>query len=286
VPYTRGPEVHRPPENIVEEVKRLVGQGMVEVTLLGQTVNHYVFKDGEKTTSFADLLWKIHEEVPELPRLRFLTSYPRDFGNDALDVMAQAKRICRYLHIPAQSGSNRILRLMNRGYTVEEYLELLERARARMPEIRLAGDMIAGFPTETEEDHEASLALLRQARYKSAYIFKYSARSGTVAFRRLEDDIPDEIKKRRNNELLEVQNECTLAENAAQVGATLPVLVEECSPLKEHVRVGWMKPKVRLVGRTSGDEVVAFEGLESQVGSIVSVHITEATGLTMLGRAV
>ena len=137
--------MHRPPTHIVDEVKRLVGSGVLEVTLLGQTINHYMHQDGGKSTSFAELLWRVHEEVPELKRLRFITSYPRDFSDEALDVMAAAPRICRYLHIPAQSGSNTMLRAMNRGYTVEQYDALLERARARMPDIRLAGDMIVGF---------------------------------------------------------------------------------------------------------------------------------------------
>ena len=185
VPFTRGPEVHRRPEAIVEEVKKLVDSGVLEVTLLRQTVNHYYWEEGGKHTSFADLLWKVHEEVPELARLRFITSYPRDFTDEALDVMAAAPRICKYLHIPAQSGSNRVLKKMNRGYTVEQYLELLERARSRMPDIRLAGDMIAGFPSETEEEHQASIRLLEAARYKSCFIFKYSPRPGTLSNRRL-----------------------------------------------------------------------------------------------------
>ncbi|RYF02526.1 MAG: radical SAM protein, partial [Deltaproteobacteria bacterium] len=195
VPYVRGPELHRPPAQIVDEVRRLEDQGAKEVTLIGQTVNHYVYADGGKTVSFAELLQTVHDQLPALERLRFLTSYPRDFGDDALDVMAACPRICRFLHIPAQSGSNRVLRRMNRGYTVEAYLDLLTRARARMPDICLAGDMIVGFSGETDADHEASMQLLRQARLKSCFVFKYSPRDGTVAARRLPDDVPDAVKK-------------------------------------------------------------------------------------------
>jgi len=295
VPYVRGPEVHRVPQSIVDEVKRLVDTGAREVTLLGQTVNHYQYKEGDKSTSFADLLWLVHESVPDLPRLRFLTSYPRDFTDEALDVMAAAPRICKYLHIPAQSGSNRMLRLMNRGYTLEEYMSLLERARARMPNIRLAGDMIVGFPTETDEDHQASIAMLRAAQYKSAFIFKYSPRPGTVAIRRFEDDVPDDVKKERNLELLAVQNEISLEQHMKHVGSVLQVMVEGHSKLREapkrdsDVHIGWQKKKTpenwqRLVGRTEGDEIVAFEGPVELVGQIVDVRAMDATSLTIYGR--
>jgi tRNA-2-methylthio-N6-dimethylallyladenosine synthase len=274
VPYTRGPEVHRHPDHIVEEIRKLVEQGAREVTLIGQTVNHYVYKDGGRTTSFADLLWLVHESVPELPRLRFLTSYPRDFGDDALDVMAAASRICKYLHVPAQSGSNAMLRAMNRGYTVEEYESLLERARAKMPHVRLAGDMIAGFPGETDADHEASLALLKRAQYKSCFVFKYSPREGTVASRRFEDNVPEDVKKQRNYELLEVQSDISLERHRALIGEVLPVLVEGEGKRGGH--------RGRLVGRTEGDEIVAFEGPSSWVGSIVDVRVLDATPLTLL----
>ena len=294
VPYTRGPEVHRPPQHIIDEIRRLVVAGRQEVTLIGQTVNHYAFHDGGKTTSFADLLWRIHEEVPELARLRFLTSYPRDFGDDALDVMAAAKRICRYLHIPAQSGSDRVLRLMNRGYTRDDYLSLLERARARMPDIRLAGDMIVGFPSETDADHEASMTLLQAARYKSAFIFKYSPRPGTVAVRRLPDDVPEDVKKARNLQLLHLQNSISLTQHQQYVGRELDVLVEGQSKLRPtvvapgHVHVGWQRAAqnddVRLVGRTEGDEIVAFAGSPALIGSMVRVRAAGATPLTIVAE--
>src|SRR5579871_5960447 len=172
VPRTRGPELHRPPGAIIDEVKRLTDGGALEVTLLGQTINHYYFDEHDKKWSFADLLFNIHEQVPSLKRLRFLTSYPRDFTDDALDVMRSCERISKYLHIPAQSGSDKVLREMNRGYDLETYLGLIERAKARMPDISLIGDMIVGFPNETDEDFQLSIDLLRMVRYKNVFVFK------------------------------------------------------------------------------------------------------------------
>ena len=292
VPFTRGPEVHRPPEHIVDEVRRLVDTGIVEVTLLGQTVNHYHHQSGERTTSFADLLWLVHERVPALRRLRFITSYPRDFGDDALDVMAAAPRICRYLHVPAQSGSDRLLRRMNRGYTREDYLHLVARARARMPDICIAGDMITGFPGETESDHAASLELLQQAQLKSCFVFKYSPRPGTIAYRRLADDVPEAVKRARNVQLLAVQSAISAAHHRAQIGTNVELLVEGISKLKktfapvcepEHAAAA-QKDHVRLIGRTGGDEIVAFDGPPHLIGTITQVAIVGATPLTMSGR--
>jgi tRNA-2-methylthio-N6-dimethylallyladenosine synthase len=289
VPYTRGPEVHRPPQQIIDEVRKLVDTGVVEVTLLGQTVNHYE----HESTSFADLLWRVHESVPELGRLRFVTSYPRDFDDATLDVMASAERICRYLHLPAQSGSNRMLLAMNRGYTVEEYVALLERARSRMPDIRFAGDMIAGFPRESDDDHAASLELLRRARYKSCFVFKYSPRPGTVADRRFEDDVPEEVKKERNLELLALQAELSLAHNRALVGEQLEVLVESESKLRSHSGTGVVQigdssassvDARRMVGRTRYDEIVAFDGPANLVGRSVRVRAVDATPITVLAE--
>ncbi|MFC1611700.1 tRNA (N6-isopentenyl adenosine(37)-C2)-methylthiotransferase MiaB [Myxococcota bacterium] len=290
VPFTRGPEVHRPPDRIVEETRKLVDAGVIEVTLLGQTVNHYGHKEGGKTTSFADLLWQVHEEVPELPRLRFVTSYPRDFNDATLDVMANANRICRYLHLPAQSGSNRMLQAMNRGHTVETYLALLERARERLPDVCLAGDMIVGFPGETPADHQASLELVEAAQYKSCFVFKYSARPGTVAHRRLRDDIPEDVKKERNLEILDLQAQISLSHNRQRVGRRLEVLVEGHSKLRAHahpdrIQIDGTPPSsgmVRLVGRTRGDEIVAFDGDPSLTGTIVWVRAVDATPLTIL----
>lgn len=263
VPFTRGAEVHRPPEHIIDECKRLADAGVIEITLLGQTVNHYRFEHGaavtlggitqpqkgrsyagghsrdpfggQNVTTFADLLARIHDEVPAIQRLRFVTSYPRDFGDDVLEVIRDHPRICRYLHVPAQSGSNRLLQLMNRGYSVEEYLEFLDRARAflHQPELgrplTLAGDIIVGFPSETDDDYQATIRLLERARYKNCFIFKYSPRPGTVAFDKLADDVPEEVKRHRNNELLSVQQRISASVGAEFVGQTLDVFVQSVS---------------------------------------------------------
>lgn len=258
VPYTRGAEVHRPPDHVVEECKRLADAGVVEVTLIGQTVNHYMYvhgsaldgtggetpqvgpgaasfarggvdrlrAEGRSVTTFAELLYRIHEEVPGIRRLRFVTSYPRDFGDDILDVMAACPRICRYLHVPAQSGSNRILKLMNRGYTVEEYREFIDRALAKLPDVSIAGDIIVGFPTETDEDFQATVDLVRAVPYKNNFIFKYSPRPGTVAIDRFADDVPNEVKKYRNNHLLAVQSEVSTDVHRRWIGRVVEVLVE------------------------------------------------------------
>jgi len=263
VPFTRGAEVHRPPQHIVDECRKLADAGVIEVTLLGQTVNHYRFEQdaavtldgivqpqkgrsyggghradpfrGSGVTTFADLLARIHDEVPAIRRLRFVTSYPRDFGDDVLQVIRDHPRICRYLHVPAQSGSNSQLKAMNRGYTVEEYLEFLDRARAflHQPEIgrplAVAGDIIVGFPGETDEDHEATAQLLEKARYKNCFIFKYSARPGTVAYDKLPDDVPEAVKRRRNNALLALQQRISAEVGAEYVGTTLDVFIEGLS---------------------------------------------------------
>ncbi|MBX3383123.1 MAG: MiaB/RimO family radical SAM methylthiotransferase [Phycisphaeraceae bacterium] len=269
VPFTRGAEVHRPPEHIIDECKRLAQAGVIEITLLGQTVNHYRFEHGAavtiggvvqpqkgrsytgghrrdpfagaNVTTFADLMQRIHDEVPEVRRLRFVTSYPRDFGDDVLEVIRDHPRLCRYLHVPAQSGSNRLLGMMNRGYTVEEYTEFLDRARAFLdqPEIgrplEVSGDFIIGFPTETEEDFEATMALVRKARYKNAFIFKYSPRPGTVAYDKIPDDVPEEVKRRRNSALLALQQAVSEEVAAGYVGREVDVFVTGLS-IKERKR--------------------------------------------------
>lgn len=272
VPFTRGAEVHRPPDHIVDECKRLADTGVVEITLLGQTVNHYRFEHGAAVTvggvlqpqkgrsyqgghradpyrgsgvtTFAGLLARIHEEVPAVQRLRFVTSFPRDFGDDVLAVIRDHPRICRYLHVPAQSGSNRLLRMMNRGYTVEEYLEFLGRARGflHQPEIgrplTVAGDIIVGFPTETEEDYGATVALLERARYKNCFIFKYSARPGTIAFDKLTDDVPEAVKRRRNNALLAIQQRISAEVSREYVGREVNVFIEGLSRHEQRKRAG------------------------------------------------
>jgi tRNA-2-methylthio-N6-dimethylallyladenosine synthase len=281
-----------------------------EVTLLGQTINHYHYKgDAGPVTSFADLLYKVHEAVPELPRLRFVTSFPRDFTDEALQAMRDCKRICRYLHVPAQHGANRILKMMNRGYTVEQYRDFIDRARGYMPDVCIASDFIVGFPTETEEEFRTCVDLVRYCRFKNSFIFKYSPRPGTVAIDRFEDDVPDEVKRRRNNELLAVQQEVCAANNAEMVGKVVEVMVEGETSLKTvqkaypaapgGVELGWMKKaaapaavaeepvrRTQLTGRTRGDQVVAFEGELGMRGKLLDVEITSARSLTLFGKVV
>ncbi len=307
VPYTRGPEVHRPPQNIVEEVKRLNEAGAREVTLLGQTINHYHYKHGDgRETNFADLLYQIHEATPDLPRLRFVTSFPRDFSDEALMAMRDCERICRYLHVPAQHGSDRVLKLMNRGYTTGEYRDFIGRARDFMPDVSIASDFIIGFPTETEAEFEQTAQLVRDCRFKTSFIFKYSPRPGTVAIDRFHDDIPEDVKRRRNNALLAVQTEVSADINRQMVGQTVQVLVEGESKLaikqanypKSNVELGWEKRRqghfsepvpptqTQLVGRTRGDQVVVFDGEASQKGELLDVEIVDAKNLTLFAKPV
>ena len=298
VPYTRGPEVHRPPQNIIDEVKRLAAAGVREVTLLGQTINHYAFKHGDgRTTSFADLLYEIHEAVPSLARLRFVTSFPRDFTDQALQAMRDCDRICRYLHVPAQTGSDRILKMMNRGYTAGQYVEFIDRARAFMPDIALASDFIVGFPTETDEDFEKTVELTKYCRFKNSFIFKYSPRPGTTAIDRFADDVPEEIKRARNQKLLAVQSEICAKNNAEMIGKTVQVLVEGESKLvnkpaypSSGVELGWEKRatastlQTQMMGRTRGDQVVVFPGSTSLVGEMLELTIVDAKSLTLFGK--
>ncbi|MCB0358664.1 MAG: radical SAM protein [Bdellovibrionales bacterium] len=292
--------------------------GVVEVTLLGQTVNHYRYEHGAAitlggieqpqkgrsyqgghrrdpfagttTTTFADLLKRIHDEVPAIQRLRFVTSYPRDFGDDVLEVIRDSPRICRYLHIPAQSGSDAVLKRMNRGYTVAEYLDFIDRARAFLdqPEIgrplMLAGDIIAGFCGETEEDYEATVRLVERWRFKNSFIFKYSERPGTKGAERLPDDVPLEIKKRRNNELLRIQNAISEEDNQQFLGRQIEVLVEGLSkqardvPEDAHV--------VQMTGRTHCDRIVVFNGNRRQAGQILPIAVYDVNAHTLFGEVV
>jgi tRNA-2-methylthio-N6-dimethylallyladenosine synthase len=303
VPYTRGPEVHRPPANIIEEVRKLTEAGAREVTLLGQTINHYHYKHGDgRETSFAELLFQIHEAVPELPRLRFVTSFPRDFTDEALQAMRDCERICRYLHVPAQHGSDRILKLMNRGYTGGQYREFIARARGYMPDVSIASDFIVGFPTETDAEFAQTAELVRECRFKNSFIFKYSPRPGTTAIDRFADDVPEEVKRRRNNELLAVQQQIASEINSQMIGQTVEVMVEGESKLVSRqnaalagvVELGWEKRRrldqskqtTQLVGRTRGDLVVCFQGQPGMKGQLVDVQITDAQGMTLFAKLV
>jgi tRNA-2-methylthio-N6-dimethylallyladenosine synthase len=293
VPFTRGPERSRPPGHIVQEARKLADLGAREITLLGQTVNSYRYDEGGRIVAFADLLRQVHEVVG-IERIRFVTSYPGDFTDDVLQAMRDLPKICEYLHIPAQSGSNSVLARMKRQYTVEQYEELLARAREIVPGLTLAGDFIVGFCGETEADHEQTLALVERTRYKNIYMFKYSQRPGTVADRRLEDDIPEPVKQRRHSELAALQRRMCMAHHQAIVGREVEVLVEGYSKAAikaqeaEQSRgeeVSWKRTD-QLTGRTRGDEIVVFTGPDSLIGEFVRVRVSSATALTLHGEVV
>jgi len=283
VPYVRGPEVSRAPAAIIEQIKRLAGQGVKLVTLLGQRVNSYKYRSGEKTYCLADLL-EMASEVDGIEWLRFVTSYPaEEFFDDILQAMADLPKACNYLHLPAQSGSDRILLAMNRRYTAGEYLELLAEARAVVPDIAIAGDFMVGFPGETEEDFGATIALVKKAKYKNCFIFKYSPRPGTTADKEKEDNVPAEVKKRRNIELLDVQNKISTELNKRFLNQTVKILVEGPSK-KPHLNKADSGNNPQLVGRTATDHIVVFNGPVSLAGEFAKVKITETSALTLFGK--
>jgi tRNA-2-methylthio-N6-dimethylallyladenosine synthase len=284
VPYVRGPERSRAPEAIVEEVRRLVEAGRTDVTLLGQTVNRYRWRDGGREVRFAELLRRV-AGIEGLRRCWFVTSHPVDFTDDVLEAMRDERAVCEYIHVPAQSGSDAILRRMNRRYTRAEYDGLIDRARAIVPGVTFAGDFIVGFPGETEDDHAASAELIERTGYKNSFVFKYSPRPGTVAARRLTDDVPEEVKKRRNNELLAVQHRVALAHHRERIGQTVEVHVE--GPSTRSTKQPRVAPEgiVQLTGRTRGNHIVVFDAPLDQVGQYLDVEIVDATALTLIGRA-
>jgi tRNA-2-methylthio-N6-dimethylallyladenosine synthase len=224
VPFTRGPERSRPPEHIVGEARMLAERGCREITLLGQTVNSYVNQDDGDPVTFARLLERIHE-VEGVDRIRFVTSFPADWDEDIFRVMRDYPRIMPYLHIPAQSGSDRVLKRMHRGYTAGSYLKLMDKAREIVPTISLAGDFSVGFSGETDDDFRQTVDFVRDVRYESLFVFKYSPRPGAKSERAMDDDVPDEVKRARNNELLAVQNEFSLKRKQALIGQEVEVLV-------------------------------------------------------------
>jgi tRNA-2-methylthio-N6-dimethylallyladenosine synthase len=285
VPYVRGPEVSRPPAKIIEQIKKLADAGVKQVTLLGQRVNAYKYAAGEKTYCLADLL-QMASDISGIEWLKFVTNYPsEEFFDRILQAMADSPKVCNYLHIPAQSGSDKILQAMNRRYTAEQYLELLDKARAKVPEISIAGDFIVGFPGETEEDFQATVNLVKKARYKNCFIFKYSPRPGTSADKKLQDDVPTEIKKRRNIELLAVQEQISDGLSRDFLGRTVRVLVEGLSK-KPHLNSAESRDDPQLVGRTATDYIVVFNGPASLAGELVNAKITQTSPLTLFGELI
>ncbi len=285
VPYVRGPEVCRAPEAIIEQIKRLASQGVKQVTLLGQTVNSYKYKKGRRTWCLADLL-DAASNIEGIEWLKFVTSYPsEEFFDEILQVMADSPKVCNYLHLPAQSGSDKILRAMNRHYSSRWYLELLAKARATVPGIAIAGDFIVGFPGETEEDFQATLELLEKARYRNCFIFKYSPRPGTTADKRLEDTVPAEVKQKRIAELLAVQEKISGELSRDFLDKEVKILVEGLSK-KSHSNVGDSGDNPQLVGRTATDYIVVFNGPTSLAGQFAKVKITRTSPLTLFGELI
>ncbi len=290
VPFTRGAERSRPAGHIVEEARHLAEQGCREITLLGQTVNSYVHQDDGQPVKFAELLTRVHA-VDGIDRIRFVTSFPADWDEDIFRVMRDFPKVCPYLHIPAQSGSDRMLKLMNRGYTVDGYKRLMDTARRYIPDLALASDFIVGFCGETEEDFQATADLIRWVEYKNIFVFKYSPRPGTAADRLKDDDVPTETKQRRNNDLLALQAEISRNRNQPLVGRRFDVLVEGYSKAAIRARNGEELPvesKIhtqdrsrQLVGRTPHDQIAVFDGDASLVGAIVNVRVETASALTL-----
>ena len=274
VPYTRGRERSRDVESILAEVRDLAARGYKEVTLLGQNVNSYQGRqNGTDGVDFAALLRLVARAVPEM-RIRFSTSHPKDMGDETLRVIAEEPNVCRHIHLPVQSGSNRILKLMNRKYTREWYLERVAAIRRIVPDCGLSTDIFAGYCSETEDDHALSLSLMRECGYDSAFMFKYSERPGTYAARHLPDDVPEEVKVRRLEELIALQNELSAESNRRCIGHTYEVLIEGTSK----------RSREQLFGRTEQNKVVVFDRGTLRPGQYATVRITDASSATLKGE--
>ena len=274
VPYTRGRERSRDVESILREVTDLRDRGFKEVTLLGQNVNSYHFVSEGKDINFPGLLRMVAEAVPSM-RVRFTTSHPKDMSDETLHVIADIPNVCRHIHLPVQSGSNRILQLMNRKYTREWYLGRVEAIRRIIPDCGLSTDIFVGYHSETEADHEMSLSLMQEVGYDSAFMFKYSERPGTYASKHLPDDVPEEEKIRRLNQLITLQTEMSALANRRDEGKTFDVLVEGYSK----------RSRQQLMGRNEQNKAVVFDRGNHHIGETVRVRITSSTSATLLGEA-
>ncbi|MBQ6769117.1 MAG: tRNA (N6-isopentenyl adenosine(37)-C2)-methylthiotransferase MiaB [Prevotella sp.] len=276
VPYTRGRERSRDVESILTEVRDLRDRGFKEVTLLGQNVNSYRgewrVESGERVL-FPELLRRVAEEAPDM-RIRFTTSHPKDMSDETLRVIADLPNVCRHIHLPVQSGSDRILKLMNRKYTRQWYMERVEAIRRIIPDCGLSTDIFVGYHSETEEDHQLSLSLMREVGYDSAFMFKYSERPGTYASKHLPDDVPEEVKIRRLNELIQLQTQLSAEANRRDEGRVFDVLVEGFSK----------RSRDQLCGRTEQNKMVVFDKGRHHIGETVRVRITGSTSATLLGK--
>ncbi len=275
VPYTRGRERSRDVESILREVRDLEERGYKEVTLLGQNVNSYRFERDGHIIAFPELLRTVAETAPGM-RVRFTTSHPKDMSDDTLHVIAEMPNVCRHIHLPVQSGSDRILKLMNRKYTREWYMGRVEAIRRIIPDCGLSTDIFVGYHSETEEDHQMSLSIMREAAYDSAFMFKYSERPGTYASKHLPDDVPEEVKLRRLNEMIHLQTELSAEANKRDEGREFDVLVEGFSKRSNE----------QLCGRTGQNKMVVFDKGTHHIGETVRVKITGSTSATLFGTAI
>ncbi len=319
VPATRGPEQSRSPAHILQEARVLADQGVREITLLGQTVNSYRYRDGDRETRLSDLLLSLHD-IQGIDRIRFITSFPKDMSDDLLQAVRDLPRVMKYLHVPAQSGCDEVLRRMKRGYTVGDYREMMQRIRETIPGCSVSSDFIVGFCGETEESWQKSMDLIRECRFKNSFIFKYSARTGTTADKLYPDDIPDEVKRRRNNDMLDLQNSISEEDNAEFIGSRVNVMVEGLSKSAarrakrtglpadaagmELVSLGNTDTSLpstedtaaeqqpgdplatQLTGRTTCDRIVVFDGNPRLVGSFAEIEVHDCTSTTLMGSIV
>ena len=276
VPYVRGRERSRDPQTIISEATELYEQGFKEITLLGQNVDSYAWKTSEATTMpFAELLGQTARINPNL-RIRFATSHPKDLSDEVLKVISEHKNICRHIHLPVQSGSTDILKKMNRGYTREWYMNRIDAIRKHVPEAEITTDIMTGFSDETEQDHQETLSLMKYANYDFAYMFKYSKRPGTKAARRMEDNVPEETKKKRLSEIIDLQNKISSENKQKAIGRTYTVLIENTSKKSEN----------EFSGRNSQNQVVVFPKNGNKPGEFVDVKIVDATPATLIGRKI
>ncbi len=275
VPYTRGRERSRELSSILNEVADLSRRGFKEVTLLGQNVNSYRYESTEGTVDFPALLSKVAESVPNM-RVRFTTSHPKDMSDRTIDVIAAYPNICNHIHLPVQSGSNSVLKAMNRKYTREWYLDRIRAIRSRIPDCGISTDLFTGFHNESEEDFMETLSLMREAAFDSAFMFKYSERPGTLASREMPDNVPEEVKIDRLNRMIALQNELSAASNARDVGKVFEVLVE--GPSK--------RSRDQLMGRTAQNKAVVFPRGNFKTGDLVKVRVIGSSSATLLCEAV
>lgn len=284
VPSVRGPEQGRHPDHILGEVKQLAGEGCKEITLLGQTVNSYKFLHGDgRVDRLSDLMYRI-QDVAGIERIKFVTSFPKDMTDDLIQAVRDLPKACKYLHVPAQHGHDAMLKRMKRLYTVSFYKEMVARCREAIPGVAISSDFIVGFCGETEDEFATCGELIRYAKFKNSFIFKYSPRPGTKAHELYTDDVPEEVKKRRNNDLLAVQSEISAADHQQQLGVRAAVLVEgpSKSALKEQ-GVQAYSELTQLTGRTMTDHIVVFDGHPRLIGQTVLVRIDEASPWTLFG---